>query len=62
MDSNGDGILTKEEILETYTKYMDDETALQEVNKIMGMVDMDGSGTIDYTEFIIASMDRRKAV
>jgi len=28
MDSNGDGILTKEEILETYTKYMDDETAL----------------------------------
>jgi len=28
----------------------------------MGMVDMDGSGTIDYTEFIIASMDRRKAV
>ncbi|CAD8124701.1 unnamed protein product [Paramecium sonneborni] len=62
MDQNGDGILTKEEILETYKKYMDDETALQEVQKIMGLVDMDGSGTIDYTEFIIASMDRKKAV
>ncbi|CAD8108836.1 unnamed protein product [Paramecium primaurelia] len=62
MDQNGDGILTKEEILETYKKYMDDETALQEVQKIMDLVDMDGSGTIDYTEFIIASMDRRKAV
>ncbi|CAD8135936.1 unnamed protein product [Paramecium pentaurelia] len=62
MDQNGDGILTKEEILETYKKYMDDETALQEVQKIMELVDMDGSGTIDYTEFIIASMDRRKAM
>ncbi|CAD8127113.1 unnamed protein product [Paramecium sonneborni] len=62
MDQNGDGILTKEEILETYKKYMDDETALQEVQNIMGLVDMDGSGTIDYTEFIIASMDRKKAV
>ncbi|CAD8042862.1 unnamed protein product [Paramecium primaurelia] len=62
MDQNGDGILSKEEILETYKKYMDDETALQEVQKIMELVDMDGSGTIDYTEFIIASMDRRKAM
>ncbi|CAD8170533.1 unnamed protein product [Paramecium octaurelia] len=62
MDQNGDGILTKEEILETYKKYMDDETACQEVQKIMDLVDMDGSGTIDYTEFIIASMDRKKAV
>ncbi|CAD8128989.1 unnamed protein product [Paramecium sonneborni] len=62
MDSNGDGILTKEEILETYKKHMDDETALQEVQKIMDLVDMDGQGIIDYTEFIIASMDRKKAV
>ncbi|CAK68384.1 unnamed protein product (macronuclear) [Paramecium tetraurelia] len=45
MDQNGDGILTKEEILETYKNSKDH-----------------GFSTIDYTEFIIASMDRKKAV
>lgn len=29
---------------------------------MMDIVDMDGSGTIDYTEFITATMDRKKAV
>ncbi|KAM3144380.1 hypothetical protein pb186bvf_003544 [Paramecium bursaria] len=41
---------------------MDDEQALSEVQRIMELVDMDGSGTIDYSEFIIATMDRKKAV
>ena len=35
---------------------------MSEVQRIMELVDMDGSGTIDYSEFIIATMDRKKAV
>lgn len=42
MDSNGDGILSKDEILEAYKKYMDDDQAEVEVQKIMDLVDMDG--------------------
>lgn len=42
MDQNGDGILTRDEILEAYKKFMDDEQAELEVQKIMEVVDMDG--------------------
>ena len=41
---------------------MSDEQAEQETNKIMDMVDIDKSGSIDYTEFILATMDKKKAV
>jgi Ca2+-binding EF-hand superfamily protein len=42
MDANGDGILTRDEILDAYKRYMDDEQAEIEVQKIMEVVDMDG--------------------
>ena len=62
MDENGDGILTSDEILKVYKQYMDDEAAEIEVHKIMDKVDLNHSGTIDYSEFIIATMDRKKTV
>lgn len=41
MDINGDGQLTRDEILEAYKKIMDEEQAELEVQKIMEVVDMD---------------------
>jgi len=62
LDTNGDGVLSREEILEGYRQLMSDEEAQEEVNKIMEMVDLDKSGSIDYTEFVAATLDRKKLI
>ena len=57
MDKNGDGRLSREELLEYYSKEMGPEQANKEVNRIMSEVDTDNSGYVDYTEFIKATID-----
>ncbi|OMJ69612.1 hypothetical protein SteCoe_32610 [Stentor coeruleus] len=54
IDKNGDGKLSKEELLEAYNATMGREEAIEEVEKIMRSVDVNGSGYIDYTEFVTA--------
>jgi calcium-dependent protein kinase len=34
--------------------------AEEEVDRIMKVADSDGSGEIDYSEFVVATMDKRK--
>lgn len=41
---------------------MPEEEAEEEVNRIMQMVDLDKSGSIDYTEFIAATLDKKKII
>lgn len=60
LDKNGDGTLSREEILEGYKQIMSEEDAVSEVNRIMAEVDLDKSGEIDYTEFVAATIDRKK--
>ena len=62
IDKNGDGKLSRQELLEEYLKTMDPVTAEAEVNQIMDRVDTDKSGYIDYTEFLRASLDMKKAL
>ena len=62
LDKDGNGTLSREELLEGFTDLMGKVEAEKEVNKIMSEVDTDNSGTINYTEFIAASMDKEKAV
>lgn len=62
LDKNGDGTLSRQEILDGYRQTMNEDEAEAEVNRIMEMVDTDKSGEIDYTEFIAATMDRKKMV
>lgn len=59
IDKNGDGILTRQELLEEYSKHKGPEEAQAEVDKIMSEVDTDNNGTIDYTEFLKASMNSK---
>ena len=59
IDRNGDGKLSREELTEAYTKLMKNkQEALDEVERIMGIVDTNGSGFIDYSEFITACIKK----
>ena len=59
MDKNSDGKLSREELIEGYRATLGD-LAEEEVDKIMRIADIDGSGEIDYSEFVVATMDKRK--
>eukprot|EP00916_Digyalum_oweni_P019570 GHVL01032579.1.p1 GENE.GHVL01032579.1~~GHVL01032579.1.p1 ORF type:complete len:476 (-),score=73.57 GHVL01032579.1:69-1496(-) len=61
LDKNGDGSLTVQEIKEGINK-----AGLKEIpgdfEAIMKDIDSDGSGVIDYTEFIAASLDKKQYI
>eukprot|EP00929_Paragymnodinium_shiwhaense_P058566 TRINITY_DN2932_c0_g1_i1.p1 TRINITY_DN2932_c0_g1~~TRINITY_DN2932_c0_g1_i1.p1 ORF type:complete len:502 (+),score=153.25 TRINITY_DN2932_c0_g1_i1:86-1591(+) len=58
LDHNGDGQLTVNELKEGIVKAGLKEIP-QDLQAIMDEVDSDGSGVIDYTEFLAATLDRR---
>jgi calcium-dependent protein kinase len=59
-DENGDGRLTKEELIKGLSKVMTPSEAKLEVDRIMELVDTDNNGFIEYEEFIRASMNKEK--
>jgi len=59
IDVNGDGKLSKEEILEGYTKFFGKTMEKEDVLKMFDSVDIDKSGFIDYSEFVVAAMNEK---
>jgi len=59
-DLNGDGRLTREELLKGLSNVMTPNEALAEVNRMMEIIDVDGNGYIEYEEFLRATMNRNK--
>jgi len=57
-DKNGDGRLDKKEIQEGYAKYHKKVVTDEEINTIFQQIDVDGSGYIDYTEFVASAMNQ----
>lgn len=57
LDNNGDGLLTIKELKEGLEKAGMEVSA--DLQKIMEDVDSDGSGVIDYTEFLAATLDKK---
>ena len=60
IDTNGDGKISKEELVTVYSELMSDTEAKEIVDLIMREVDTDGSGFMDYTEFLKAGMDQKQ--
>jgi calcium-dependent protein kinase len=62
MDKNGDGKLSKQEILDGYEEHFNKILDEEQLEKLFGSVDIDGSGYIDYSEFIMATMNEKKNI
>jgi calcium-dependent protein kinase len=63
LDKNGDGTLTKEELMEGYTRlHGNNESARIEVESLMDIADVDHNGTIDYSEFLLAAANKQKLI
>lgn len=60
LDKNGDGKLSKEEIFDGYEQFFGRNLEKQDIEKMFDAVDIDGSGFIDYSEFVIASMNEKQ--
>jgi calcium-dependent protein kinase len=57
LDRNGDGRLSKEELLIAYRAHNSEEKTQEIVENVMKTVDVDKNGFIDYSEFIAASIN-----
>jgi calcium-dependent protein kinase len=57
LDRNGDGRLSKEELLFAYRQHNTEEQTQEIVENVMRKVDVDKSGFIDYSEFLAASIN-----
>ncbi len=59
IDKNGDGRLSKEEIYEGYDLFFGKNMEKEDIDKMFDAVDSDKSGFIEYSEFVIASMNEK---
>ena len=59
LDINKDGKISKDELLKGYKKIMG-ETAEEVVEEVFRIADADGSGELEFTEFVVASMNKSK--
>ena len=59
LDTNCDGKLSRDELIDGYRKIYG-ELAESEVDKILARVDANGSGEIDYSEWIVATINKEK--
>lgn len=63
LDKNGDGKLSRQELIDGYTQtFKSEELAKAEVDKIMKEIDVDNNGYIEYSEFLLASCNKKKAL
>jgi calcium-dependent protein kinase len=60
LNEKGDGRLTKEDLLKGMSKVLSHNEALHEVERIMGLIDSDQNGFIEYEEFLRACMNKEK--
>ena len=58
IDKNGDGKLSKDELKEEFLKTMNEFEAENEVERLLGLVDMDQNGFIDYSEFLTVCLKK----
>ena len=60
LDNDGDGKLTKDELINGLAILLDKTEAENEVNRLFGIIDVDKNGFIEYEEFLRAGLNKEK--
>ena len=58
-DTNGDGVLSRDEIIQGYKKTYG-KVDENEIDNMINSIDLDGNGVIDYHEFLSCAMSKEK--
>ena len=62
-DTDGDGKLEREELIEGFLKLgISTEHAVAIVDEILDKIDINRNGSIDYSEFLMANLSREEAL
>jgi len=59
MDLNGDGKLSKDEVKAGYESHFGKALSDDDIDNMFKSVDADNSGTIEYSEFVVATMNEK---
>lgn len=59
IDKDGDGRLSKEEIMEGYEKFFGKTLNKEDVDKIFDLVDINQNRFIDFSEFVISALNEK---
>ena len=62
MDTDQNGELSREEVLSGYEEHFGIPISEEAVDAMFKAVDIDGNGAIDYTEFVMATMNEKDLI
>ena len=62
LDVENNGALTKEEVLVGFEKHFGVLMTEELVDEMFDRIDIDGNGTLDYTEFVAATIEEKNLV
>ena len=62
MDTDGNGTLDRDEVLIGYEEHFGMPISEEQVDAMFKAVDIDNSGTIDYSEFVMATMNEKDLI
>lgn len=60
LDGNSDGVLSLQEVIKGLRRYLD--ITEEDLQSMFKSIDRDGSGTLNVKEFLVATMDERRAM
>ena len=61
-DESGSGKLTKDQLIKGLNNVLSQKESEEEVNRLMSYIDLDGSGFIEYEEFLRAGLSKEKFI
>lgn len=62
IDEDNSGIVTRDELVQMFFKYLGDTVTDIELDRMLSIVDADMSGEIGFSEFVIACIDPKQAI
>ena len=62
IDKDRNGVISKDELITRLKIEMPEENALKEADRVINLVDCDGNGEIDYTEFLRVTLEEESYV